>query len=306
MARHSPSPTGSHCMPWRGLVHLAVVYLVWSSTYLAIRVAVRPGAGFPPFTLGVLRGGLAGLLLLLWAVSQRKRVRLARGELAAHVISGILLWTLGNGMVIFAEQRVASALAAVLISSTPIWVAILEAAVDRAWPSRLLIASLFVGFLGTGLISLPELRHGTTADTLAVAALLLGSLSWGAGSLYQRRRQLTLDPIVSSGYQQLFGAIGMAVPALLLREPAPQPTAAAWGAFAFLLVFGSLLAFTSFLLALRLLPTRVVFTYAYVNPVIAVFLGWLLLGEHLGGFTLAGAALVLFGVFGVFRSRQPR
>jgi drug/metabolite transporter (DMT)-like permease len=288
---------------WRGLLHLLVVYLVWSSTYLAIRVAVRPGGGFEPFTLGALRGGLAGLVLLAWSAFRRQRVRLARQELLALVISGTLLWTAGNGLVIYAEQRIESALAALLISTTPIWVAILEAVIDRACPRLLLAASLLLGFAGTGLISLPRLRHGTSADALAVAALLVGSLSWGGGSLYQRRRQLSLDPVVSSGYQQLFGAIGLALPALLMRERLPHPTAAAWGAFIFLLIFGSLIAFTSFLLALRLLPTRVVFTYAYVNPVIAVFLGWLLLGERIGAFALAGAALVLLGVFGVFRSR---
>jgi drug/metabolite transporter (DMT)-like permease len=287
---------------WRGLVHLAVVYVVWSSTYLAIRVAVRPGAGFPPFSLGASRGLAAGLLLVLWSVSRGKRVRPARGELTALTISGTLLWATGNGMVILAEQRIESALAALLISSTPIWVAILEAGIDRIWPRPLLMASLLLGFAGTALISLSRLSHASGVDWLAVVALLVGALSWGGGSLYQRRKRLALDPVVSSGYQQLFGALGMGLCAILFREPLPRPTATAWLAFTFLLVFGSLIAFTSYLLALRLLPTRIVFTYAYVNPVIAVILGWLLLGESIGGFALAGAALVLVGVFGVFRS----
>jgi drug/metabolite transporter (DMT)-like permease len=289
---------------WRGLLHLAVVYGVWSSTYLAIRVAVRPGAGFPPFTLGAVRCVVGGALLLAWMAWKGRRVRTSRPELLGLVVSGTLLWTTGNGLVLFAEQRVESALAALLLSSTPIWVALLEAWIDRQYPTPLLAFSLVLGFSGTALISAPGLRDGAAADPVSVLALLLGALSWGGGSLYQRRRHIGLDPVVSSGYQQLFGGAGMAVLALLSREPLPRPTPAAWAGFAYLLVFGSLLAFTSYLLALRLLPTRIVFTYAYVNPVIAVFLGWLVLGERIGGWTMAGAALVLVGVAGTFRARM--
>jgi drug/metabolite transporter (DMT)-like permease len=296
--------TRSASISLRGLLHLAVVYLVWSSTYLAMRVAVRPGAGFPPFTLGAVRCVLAGILLLAWMGWKGRRARLTRAELRVLAVSGTLLWTTGNGFVLFAEQRVESALAALLLSSTPIWVAMLEASVDRQYPSLLLALSLLLGFSGTALISGPELRSGSGADALSVLALLVGALSWGGGSLYQRRRHIGLDPVVSSGYQQLFGGVGMAILALLSREPLPRPTPAAWAGFAYLLVFGSLLAFTSYLLALRLLPTRIVFTYAYVNPVIAVFLGWLVLGERIGGWTLAGAALVLVGVAGTFRARM--
>jgi drug/metabolite transporter (DMT)-like permease len=290
-------------LPWRGLFHLVIVYVVWSSTYLAMRVAVRPGAGFPPFTLGAARCAIAGVLLLAWMTWRGGRVRPTRAELLALVVSGTLLWTTGNGFVLFAEQRVESALAALLLSSTPIWVALLEAWVDRQYPTPLLALSLLVGFSGTALLSAPALRLGASADALSVLALLLGALSWGGGSLYQRRRHIGLDPVVSSGYQQLFGGAGMAVLALLSREPLPRPTPAAWAGFVYLLIFGSLVAFTSYLLALRLLPTRIVFTYAYVNPVIAVFLGWLILGERVGGWAMAGAALVLVGVAGAFRAR---
>jgi drug/metabolite transporter (DMT)-like permease len=296
--------THSSSERWRGLLHLFVVYIVWGSTYLAIRVAVRPGGGFPAFTFGALRCSLAGVLLLLWSAARGKRVRPTRAEALALLVSGVLLWTTGNGFVTFAEQRIESALAALIVGSTPIWVALIEAAVDRVWPRPLLVSSLLVGFAGTALISWPKLHGGIGADTIAIAALILGALSWGSGSLYQRRHHIALDPIVSSGYQQMIGALGMALGALLLREPRPQPTTEAWIAFAYLLVFGSLLAFTSFLFALRLLPTRIVFTYGYVNPVIAVLLGWLFLSESISGLTLMGAALVLIGVFGVFRSRH--
>ena len=281
-----------------------MVYLVWSSTYLAIRVAVRPGAGFPPFALAAMRCLLAAPLLLLWGRTRGMRVRPTRRDVLILVPSGVLLWAFGNAFVVLAEKRVDSALAAILIASTPIWVAVLESILDRRFPSKLVAAALLVGFLGVGLIGYPALRSGVRADALAVAALLFAALSWGGGSLLQRRVPVGLDPVVSAGYQILFGGIAVALMSVGFGEPLPAPTASAWVGFAFLLVFGSLISFTSFLKALHLLPTRLVFTYGYVNPVLAAFFGWLILGERIAGVTLAGAGLVLLGVAGAFRARH--
>jgi len=313
----SPARRSSICYPrvamssrshapisWRGIGHLFVVYLVWSSTYLAIRVAVRPGAGFPPFALAAMRCLLAAPLLLLWGRTRGMRVRPTRRDVLILVPSGVLLWAFGNAFVVLAEKRVDSALAAILIASTPIWVAVLESILDRRFPSKLVAAALLVGFLGVGLIGYPALRSGVRADALAVAALLFAALSWGGGSLLQRRVPVGLDPVVSAGYQILFGGIAVALMSVGFGEPLPAPTASAWVGFAFLLVFGSLISFTSFLKALHLLPTRLVFTYGYVNPVLAAFFGWLILGERIAGVTLAGAGLVLLGVAGAFRARH--
>jgi drug/metabolite transporter (DMT)-like permease len=290
-------------IPWQGIAHLCVVYLVWSSTYLAIRVAVRPGGGFPPFSLAALRCLLGFPVLLVWARLRGLRIRPTWPELRLLAVSGVLLWTFGNAFVAVAEQRVSSALAAILIASTPIWVAVLESIVDRHFPSLLVLAALAVGFLGTGLVGYPALRDGVKADALAIGLLLLASLSWGGGSLLQRRRPLELDSMVSAAYQMLAGGLGVSVLSLFFGEPLPSPGLSAWLGFAFLLVFGSIIAFTSFLKALHLLPTRVVFTYGYVNPVLATFLGWLVLGESISREGLAGAALVLVGVAGTFRAR---
>jgi drug/metabolite transporter (DMT)-like permease len=278
--------------------------LVWSSTYLAIRVAVRPGAGFPPFALAALRCLLGFPVLLLWAHLRGLRIRPTWAELRLLAISGVLLWTFGNAFVAVAERRVDSALAAILIGSTPIWVAVLESIVDRRFPSLPVLAALLIGFAGTGLVGYPALRGGVRADALAVGLLLLASLSWGGGSLLQRRRPLELDAMVSAAYQMLAGGLGVLALSLGFAEPLPNPSLSAWLGFAFLLVFGSIIAFTSFLRALHLLPTRVVFTYGYVNPVLATFLGWLILGERISGETLAGAALVLVGVAGAFRAKR--
>jgi drug/metabolite transporter (DMT)-like permease len=283
-------------------MHLFVVYLVWSSTYLAIRVAVRPGAGFPPFALAAMRCLLAFPLLLVWSKARGLRVRPTRQELPVLAASGVLLWAFGNAFVVVAEQRISSALAAILIASTPIWVALLESLIDKRPPSKLMAAALLVGFVGVGLIGYPAMRGGVRADAIAVVILLIAALSWGGGSLLQRRRPVGLDAMVSAAYQMLFGGLAVAILSIGFGEPIPNPTGTAWLGFAFLLVFGSLISFISFLKALHLLPTRLVFTYGYVNPVIAAFLGWLVLGERVAGPALAGAALVLLGVAGAFRA----
>jgi drug/metabolite transporter (DMT)-like permease len=287
---------------WHGLVHLFVVYVVWSSTYLAIRVAVRPGAGFPPFALAAMRCLLAFPLLFGWAKARGLRIRPTRQELPVLIVSGVLLWAFGNAFVVVAEQRISSALAAILIASTPIWVAVLESLVDKRPPSKVMAAALLVGFVGVGLVGYPAMRGGVRADAIAIVILLIAALSWGAGSLLQRRRPVGLAAIVSAAYQMLFGGLAVAILSVSFGEPMPNPTGTAWLGFAFLLVFGSLISFTSFLKALRLLPTGLVFTYGYVNPVIAAFLGWLVLGERVAGPALAGAALVLLGVAGTFRA----
>jgi len=192
-------------------MHLFVVYVVWSSTYLAIRVAVRPGTGFPPFALAAMRCLLAFPLLLLWARVRGLRIRPTRRELRLLAISGVFLWAFGNAFVVVAEQRVSSALAAILIASTPIWVALLESLADKRLPSRLVAVALAIGFVGVGLIGYPALHTGVRADAIAVVILLFAALSWGGGSLLQRRHPVGLDAIASAAYQMLFGGLAVAI-----------------------------------------------------------------------------------------------
>ena len=298
--------TQHHSVSWTGLLHLLVVYLVWGSTYLAIRVAVREGGGFPPFTLGTSRVVIAGVVLLIWSKVRGQRIRPTRQELIVLGVSGVLLWTFGNGLVIWAEQRIHSAYAALLVSSTPIWAAVIESVIDKRVPSWLLIIALIVGFCGAGLLSVPILLEGTTADLLSVIALLFASLSWSLGSIFQNRHPVKLGARTSSAFQQLAGSIGFICLMFLNSEPLPHPKPEAWWAWGYLVVFGSILAFTSFVMALRLLPTGIVFTYGYVNPLIAVVLGWLILREPITGWTMGGAGLILLGVAGVFRDRISR
>ncbi len=288
----------------RGIINLFIVYIVWGSTYLAIRVAVRPGSGIPPFTLGMVRILVAGILMLLVSALRRSPMRPTRKELVVLACSGILLWTGGNGMVNWAEQRIDSSLAALVIATIPLWMVLTESFLDRKKPSSGLVLSLIVGFAGTALLSATTLRTGDMGDIVSLLALVLASISWTLGSLLQSRMPVSLSIEVSAGYQQIFGGLGFAVLVLLTGEPRPMPTTEAWLAWGYLILFGSVIAFTAYVRILQLLPMSVAMTYAYVNPVIAVILGAAILGEPLHLTTLAGAALVLLGVAGAFRERR--
>jgi drug/metabolite transporter (DMT)-like permease len=250
-----------------------------------------------------MRAALAGVLLLAWGWLRKENLRLTRSEFFTLAASGLLLWLGGNGLVTFAEQRADSGLAALMVSATPISVALIEAIVDRRLPSFQLAMALLIGSSGIVVLTLPTLMSGVHADAIAILALIGAEFTWAMGSVLQARRPVKHTPRTSSAYQMAFGAIGFALIAFLLREPFPTPTTEAWIAWGYLVVFGSLFAFTAYVTALRLLPTRIVMTYAYVNPVLAVFLGYLFLGEAITGWTIGGTILVLLGVTGVFRER---
>ena len=287
----------------RGLAHLVVVYLAWGSTYLGIRLAVGGEGGFPPFTMAMLRVFAAAAVLLGWARTRGERV-LPRGrEWVLLGGSGLLLWVGGNGLVTWAELRASSGLAALLVAAMPLWGESINLALDRRAPSPFMVVSILLGFAGVGVLSWPVLRAGNHGDIAAVVGLLLAPLFWAAGSIWFQRRRPDLSVRAVSGWQQLLGGVGLAAMALGRGEAWSRPDAAAWAAWGYLVVVGSIFAFTSYVITLQRLPYRVVMTYAYVNPVIAVFLGWLLAHEAVNAWTLAGAGLVVAGVVGVFRHR---
>jgi drug/metabolite transporter (DMT)-like permease len=287
----------------QGLLHLLVVYLVWGSTYLAIRVAVRDGAGFPPFMMAFMRVLAGSVILLTWARLKRERIRLNRNEFILMFGSGILLWVGGNGLVTWAETRASSGLAALLVAAMPIWGELITMLVDRRLPTAKMVGSILLGFAGVAVLSWPVLRTGTRADVFGVIALLLAPLFWATGSIWFQRQKPGLTVRAVSGWQMICGGLGFLAIILARGENLPHPTPEAWLAWGYLVVFGSVIAFTSYMATLRALPYQVVMTYAYVNPVIAVFLGWLVISEEVTGWTLAGAALVVAGVAGIFNNR---
>lgn len=288
----------------RGLVHLLIVYIVWGSTYLAIRLAVREGAGFPPLTMAGTRVFCAGLILLGLARIMRLRLQPTRRDVFVFASSGILLWLGGNGLVSWAEMRAESGYTALLVGSLPLWTTTLESIIDRRRPTLRLIGALGIGLSGIAVLNYPVLRHGSSADVLAGAALLLAVMSWGTGSVLQKRRPISLSGEASSGYQLLFGSVALLLVAAIIGERRPTPTPEAWAAWGYLVIFGSVIAFTSFVKALQMLPVHIVTTYAYVNPVIAVLLGWLIIDEPITRWTVGGTVLVILGVAGVFHESR--
>ncbi len=286
-----------------GLFNLSIVYVVWGSTYLAIRLAVRPEGGFPPFHLALMRVAAASTILFIWAALRRHSLRPTARELVVLAGSGLLMWVGGNGMVTWAEQRADSGLAALVVGVMPIWAALIEAVIDRRLPSLKLAGSLLLGFVGVGVLSWPVISSGDTSDLWALAALMTAPFTWAIGSIWIARRRPNLAIQSVSAWQHLLGGLGFVLVILLTGEKWTAPSSDAWWALGYLTLFGSVIAFTAFVATLRQLPVSVAMTYAYANPVIAVFLGWLVIDESVTGWTVAGAGLVLAGIAGVFNNR---
>ncbi len=298
-----------------GYAHLAVIYLAWGSTFLAIRVGARPGSGFPPLWLAACRVLTAGTLTLAWAALRGYRIRPSARALAALLATGCLFWVGGHSLVIWGESRADSGYAALLFGSMPLWGLVLETlGRKRTPPSARSAAPVLVGFAGVLCLSLPALLQALRAapsaeagaDPKALLALLLAPVSWAAATVFQPAELLSLPAPVVAGWQQLLGGLACASLALGLGEPLPRPIPEALAAWLYLTTVGSLLAFTCFTQATRLLPSRVVMSFAYVNPVIAVLLGRVILGERLTPWTLAGMALIIAGVGGLLLSQGPK
>jgi drug/metabolite transporter (DMT)-like permease len=288
----------------KGLFHLFIVYTVWSTTYLAMRIGVNGANGFPPFLFGAARMFAGALILFSIARMQKQPLKPTRSELFSLAAVGNLLWMGGNGLVLWAVQYADSGFASLIVSSAPIWATMIELVWYKKKPSLVLNISLFIGFLGVAVLSMPSFGKGDSQNMLAVVALILSAFLWATGSVVQTKRPVNLPPQVMSGYHQLFACGGFMLVSLLLGEPTPHPTLSSWLAWGYLVVFGSVFAFTSYIFTLRLLPINIAMTYAYVNPVFSLSLGWLLLDEPVGTGTLLGAALVVVSVFGIFRAKQ--
>ena len=180
-----------------GLFHLFVVYIVWSSTYLAIRIAVNPDGGFPPFAMGALRMAPAAVILLSIAYFQGKKIKPSIAEMSTLCITGLLLWVFGNGLVMWAEQFIDSGFACLIVSSAPIWATMIELIIFKRRASGLLVASLALGFLGVLILTVPSLLTGVSSDLFVIIVLIFAAACWGLGSVLQSRRPLTLSPQVA-------------------------------------------------------------------------------------------------------------
>jgi drug/metabolite transporter (DMT)-like permease len=285
---------------------LATIYIVWGSTYLAIRIMVET---MPPLLGAGVRFAVAGAIL--WAFLRLRggaeRVRLTRGQVAGTALAGTLLCFGGNGLVTVAEQEVPSGLAALIIGAVPLWVVLMRVGEgDR--PQRGTLAGVLVGFVGLAVLVLPGDRPGD-APLWGVLLIVVASISWAAGSFYSKRMDLPSDGLVSTAFQMLLGGAGMIVVGLAVGEAGDvdlsEFSARSLGAFAYLITFGSLLAYSAYTWLLREAPISTVATYAYVNPVIAVVLGALVLSEEVTAAVVAGAGAIVLSVATVVRREAP-
>lgn len=277
---------------------LVTVYIVWGSTYLGIRVMVE--SGIPPlFGMGT-RFLAAGVLLAAFVVVRhgRRRLRVTAQELRGTAVMGVLLLVFGNGVVAIAEQTVPSGLTALIIAAIPLWFVLFRVAGgDRPRTSTWL--GVLIGLGGVAVVSLP--RGGfDDVETWGVLLLIFAPLSWACGSYFSLRLGLPRDSLVTSAYEMLVAGAVMAVVSLVSGEATSfalaEVPARGWVALGYLVAFGSLLGYTAYSFALANAPLSLVGTYAYVNPVVAVVLGWAILDESVTGVIVSGGTLVIAGV----------
>jgi drug/metabolite transporter (DMT)-like permease len=285
---------------------LGIVYVVWGSTYLAIRVVVED---LPALSSAGWRFGLAGLLMaaILTLRSGWRRLRVRRAELAGCALMGLLLPTLGNGLVSVAEAHGApSGMAALIVAAVPLWIIVFRrASGDR--PPRRTTLGVLLGFAGlTGLVAASGLGGDVPIGPCLV--IVVATTCWAFGSWSTGRISLPKDAFVMTAYEMLFGGLFLTLGGLLTGEDViPQAAPLdAWLGWAYLVVFGSLVAFTSYVWLLSVAPISLVATYAYVNPVVAVFLGWLILSEPVTlPIVLGGAVVVAAVAVVVAAERRP-
>jgi drug/metabolite transporter (DMT)-like permease len=293
-------PTSQYVSGPRLWVALAVIYVVWGSTYLGIAIAIE---SIPPFLMAAFRFAVAGLLLLAWEVARNPEARHlpTRRQLAHSAIVGVLLLGVGNGFVAFGEQTVPSGIAAILIGMMPLWLAFLGWIYFRERLPRIVAFAIAVGFGGVALLLWPAGAGANKFDALGIAILVVAPIGWAHGSLFAANAaKLPSRPLTASGLQMLAGAVFLAGEGLITGEAARlHPEAISlqsMAAVAYLVVVGSMLAFTAYGWLLRHAPLSLVGTYAYVNPVVAVALGTVFLGESISPRTLLASVVILGAV----------
>lgn len=292
----------------RLILAFTAMYVLWGSTFLAIAVAVRH---MPPTMMGATRFLISGSVMLLWCLITGRTIRINLRDFWLLGLIGVLLLTGGNVVVGWAEKYVPSGLAALILAVTPIWMAVMEAWVlksDRL--SRRGVLGLVFGMLGLAVLLWPKLASGAALERQqlwAALALIFAALSWTIGSLASKRTKVGVDIFAATGWQMfLAGWVNLGLAAILGDIPKTEWTGEGIAAIAYLVVGGSLIGFTAYIWLLEHVATAKVATYAYVNPMVAVFMGWLFLNERVDAYILAGSAVIVAGVVLVTTSKVKK
>lgn len=294
----SPAKKGPSALALWG--NLAIVYVIWGSTYFGIAIAIKT---MPPFLMASVRFALAGLILIAWDLLRHPEARHlpTRRQVINSAIVGGLLLGIGNGFVVFGEKTVPSGIAAILIGMMPLWFAVLGWLYLRQKLPRLVVFAVALGFVGVALLIWPTGDGANHFDPLGIFILFLAPLGWAHGSIYSvQRAKLPKSPLTASGFQMLAGAAVTGIESLIAGEPAQFNPAAISAesviAVIYLILFGSMLAYTAYAWLLRNAPLSLVGTYAYVNPVVAVALGTVFLHEPISFRTIIASAVILVAV----------
>src|SRR5438094_2660474 len=288
----------THRPRWKTLLAFAIIYFVWGSTFLAIRVGVRE---VPPFLLAAMRFLVAGLILDGWMIAQGERSPSGRQWMSAFLLA-LLIFVLDYGLLFWAEQRVPSGIAAVMMATIPVFMALAEIILLRTQRVTVRLAlALLIGIGGVAVLMSHSLNlGGTPIDRAGAVALIIASMSWSVSSALTRKLPLPPSKVMSLGAQMLAGGVLLALTAAALGEfrnfHPSIVSRAAWLSLLYLIVSGSIIAFTAYVWLIHAESPTNVGTYAYVNPVVAVLLGYFLGGEPLGVRTVLGTLFVLVSV----------
>ncbi len=288
----------THRPTWKTLLAFAIIYFVWGSTFLAIRVGVRD---VPPFLLAAMRFLVAGLVLYGWMVARGERSPSRRQWMSVSLIA-VLIFVLDYGLLFWAEQRVPSGIAAVMLATIPVFMALSEIIFLRTQRLTLRLAvALLIGIAGVAVLVSRSLNlGGAPVDKVGAVALIVAAMSWSVSSALARKLPLPASKVMSSGAQMLAGGVFLALAAAALGEFRNfHPLAVsrgAWFSLLYLIVAGSIIGFTAYVWLIHHESPTKVGTYAYVNPVVAVLLGYFLGGEALGLRTILGTLFVLISV----------
>lgn len=287
-------------------VALGAVCIIWGTTYLALRVGVTQ---FPPFLFSGIRFLFAGPILLLLLYFFRKPELPSRKVLAQQAVSGLLLCTFGVGIVGWSEMFVSSGLAAIICSVMPIWVMLINFAISSDdQPALPVVLGLIIGLAGIVMIFGEHVSDFSDPDyTLGIVTTFAGNICWAFGTVWVKKKTMATDPFMAAGLQMLFGGIFL-IPMSLLFDDYSTITTSGDMLFAlvYLILFGSVAAYASYSYAIKKLPMTLVSLYAYINPIVAVVLGALLLGERLNLRIGIGILITLAGIYVVNRGYQIR
>ncbi len=291
----------------------AIVYIVWGSTYFFIQIAIKD---FPPFILGAFRFIIAGVLMAAWCILKGENIFAAKGIKHA-AISGILLLFCGNGIIIWVEQSMPSAMVAIMVSSAPLWFVLLD---KPKWSENLrsksIIAGLLIGLAGVILLFSEQvsealsIQGSESVKMSSMVLLIFAAITWSGGSLYSKYKS-TEDPIIVTSTWQMMAAGIAFIPGIIIRDEFngfqwKDVSGDAWMAVLYLVVLGSIAGFSAYVWLLKERPAMQVSTYAYVNPVVAVLLGVFFANEKISSIQIIGLIIILGSVFMINMARYRR